>query len=91
MKTNKTAAILFGLGLAGLTLNAHALCVNADGTLSDPSIPTGSLALDVMPSCEPTSPRDAANAGASNPNPRQETVRSDAKDRSEAGKLDKKS
>lgn len=44
----KLAGALFGLGLA---LNAHALCVNPDGSLDDPSVPTFSV-QEALPNCE---------------------------------------
>ncbi len=56
MKTLATA--LFGLSLAGLTLNAYALCVKPDGSLDDPSMSPGSVAIEMVPSC------DAATDGA---------------------------
>lgn len=55
----KLAGILFGLGLA---LNAHALCVNPDGALGDPSVPAFS-AQEMLPSCEATTAGRAGQKG----------------------------
>lgn len=52
----KLATALFGLGLAGLTLNAYALCVKPDGSLDDPSVTPGSVVMDMVPSCSATGP-----------------------------------
>jgi hypothetical protein len=51
----KFASAVFGLGLAGLTLNAFALCVKADGALDDPSVPPGSVMKEMLPSCDAAS------------------------------------
>lgn len=59
----KFASVLSGLSLAGLALNAYALCVNPDGSLDDPSMSSGSIAMDMVPSC------DAANTPDANKQP----------------------
>lgn len=59
----KFASVLFVLSLAGLTLNAYALCVNPDGSLDDPSMSPGSIAMDMVPSC------DAASTPGANKQP----------------------
>lgn len=56
----KLAAALFGLSLAGVTLNSYALCVNPDGSLDDPSMSPGSIAMDMVPSCDATSTSGAS-------------------------------
>lgn len=57
------ATTLIGLSLAGLTLNAYALCVKPDGSLDDPSMSPGSIAMDMVPSC------DAATAAGGSKQP----------------------
>lgn len=43
-------SVLFAV-LAGVAVNAHALCVNADGTLDDASVPKETIAVDMLPAC----------------------------------------
>lgn len=38
--------------LAGAALNAHALCMNPDGSLDDDSISKGTIAVDMLPACK---------------------------------------
>ena len=53
--------------LAGLAFNAHALCVNQDGTLDDASVPASSVVVDVLPACEdPSTKQVSAQASESN-------------------------
>jgi hypothetical protein len=43
---------LFLIAIAGLSLNAHALCMNQDGSLDDASMSPSTIALDVLPPCK---------------------------------------
>lgn len=47
-----SAAALLGLGLVGVAMNAHALCINPDGSLDDSSIPPSSVVMDMVPTCD---------------------------------------
>lgn len=38
--------------LAGVAFNAHALCVNSDGSLDDASVSEETIAVDILPDCE---------------------------------------
>lgn len=74
----KNAGVLFGLGLASFALNAHALCVNPDGSLDDPSVPPESVAMDVMPSCAPTAGGKSALPAAAAADASDKTARHDS-------------
>jgi hypothetical protein len=50
MKTRSKTLLL--IILAGLTVNAHALCVNPDGTLDDASMSPSTIAVEMLPACE---------------------------------------
>ena len=54
MKNTPSALLLSAL--AGFALNAHALCVNPDGSLDDASIPEGMVSIDVLPACDDPAP-----------------------------------
>jgi hypothetical protein len=55
--------VLLLIVLAGLAFNAHALCVNPDGSLDDASVPVASVSVEVLPACEISSAK-AADATA---------------------------
>jgi hypothetical protein len=38
--------------LTGAAINAHALCMNPDGSLDDASVPLGTISTDVLPTCQ---------------------------------------
>ena len=38
--------------LTGAAINAHALCMNPDGSLDDASVPLGTISTDVLPACQ---------------------------------------
>jgi len=38
--------------ITGAAINAHALCVNPDGSLDDASVPLGTISTDVLPACQ---------------------------------------
>ena len=52
--------------LAGLTFNAHALCVNPDGSLDDPSMSPSTIAVEELPACGDPAPK-AVDTPASAP------------------------
>lgn len=58
MKKRATASLM--LVIAGLSLNAHALCVNPDGSLDDKSVPPGSIAVEMLPVCQNAAPATVA-------------------------------
>jgi hypothetical protein len=89
MIMKKLAATLFGLGLAGLAMNAHALCVNPDGSLDDSSVPPGSVVMDMLPACDAAAaPTGKEMAAVSND---KHAVAPKALDASQPKKLDRKS
>lgn len=47
---NCSSALLLAI-LAGITFNAHALCVNPDGSLDDPSMSPSTIAVEELPAC----------------------------------------
>src|SRR5512147_1894717 len=47
---NCSSALLLAI-LAGTTFNAHALCVNPDGSLDDPSMSPSTIAVEELPAC----------------------------------------
>lgn len=49
MKKRSNALLL--LVLAGVAFNAHALCVNPDGSLDDPSMSPSTIAVEELPAC----------------------------------------
>lgn len=53
--------------LAGLSLNAQALCVNPDGSLDDASVPDGSVAKEMLPACEAPSGKAGAQPARAEP------------------------
>jgi hypothetical protein len=55
---------LFLIVIAGLSLNAHALCMNQDGSLDDPSFSPSTIALDVLPPCKKPGDAKAADKSA---------------------------
>ena len=58
---------LFLIILSGLAFNAHALCVNQDGTLDDASVPASTVVVDVLPACkDPSIKQVGAQAPESN-------------------------
>lgn len=62
MNTKHTTRILRALTLAallGLSNGAHALCVNADGSLDDHSMDTAAIDRGLLPSCEVQVPATA--------------------------------
>lgn len=50
MKSSIQSMLLITLTAA--TFNAHALCINSDGSLDDPSMSPSSIATDMLPACE---------------------------------------
>lgn len=44
-------SMLFAV-LAGVAINAHALCVNLDGSLDDASVTREAIAVDILPACK---------------------------------------
>lgn len=48
----KPSRTLFLIVIAGLSLNAHALCVNQDGSLDDSSVPPSTISVDMLPTCD---------------------------------------
>ena len=59
----KQPHVLLLIVLAGLAFNAHALCVNPDGSLDDASVPVANVSVEVLPACESPSAK-AADAPA---------------------------
>ena len=88
---NKFAVLLAGLGLAGLSLTAHALCVNPDGSLDDPSVTSSTVATDMLPTCQgaPTGGK-AAQPVAATRNDQPAIAASGVKAHAKAGKPDPK-
>lgn len=50
------AGLLLGLGLTGAVSTAHALCVHADGSLDDPSVPPSMMGAKMLPPCAQAAP-----------------------------------
>lgn len=75
----KHASALLMLAVTGLSLNAHALCVNPDGSLDDRSVPTGSVVADMLPACGNAAPNIAATAPAPSKNAATAPVQTDLK------------
>ena len=44
--------------LTGAAINAHALCMNPDGSLDDASVPMGTISTDVLPACQDQEKKD---------------------------------
>ena len=47
---------LLMLTIAGLSLNAHAVCVMPDGSLDDKSASAATVAVEMLPACERSAP-----------------------------------
>ncbi len=60
MKMNQAVSailhILSLMVLLGISGGANALCVKPDGSLDDPSMSPGSIAMDMVPQCEDSAP-----------------------------------
>lgn len=89
---NRFTILLAGLGLAGLSLTARALCVNPDGSLDDPSVSPETIATDMLPSCQSATTTGAAAQPTSATSSGIQTIeRTNAKAHSTAGQPGTKS
>jgi hypothetical protein len=60
------------IAVCSLAFNAHALCMNPDGSLDDASVSASTIAMDVLPACgnpaSSTIHKHAFESGAMTPN-----------------------
>ncbi len=52
---NRSNALLLAM-LTSISFNAHALCVNPDGSLDDASMSPSTVAVEMLPACVDSSP-----------------------------------